>query len=624
LKKTSTATADDWYKNNVVYPFGYGLSYTNFEWQVDFKTASGSKITENDTIEVEVTVTNTGDYAGKDVVELYYTAPYTAGEIEKAEVVLGAFAKTPTLYPASQANTTDKPNSCTLTLKLDVADMKSYDYADANGNNFKGYELDAGNYKIIVGEDAHDSKAFATYKLEEDVKMRNDTDADGNTVEVVNRFDDVSAGIFGTNTYSSYTTRANFDGTIRSSYLSDKERTLTAEMETKLNSSIKRKYTESDEGKAWQSTTTYSTTPVNKGISLADMLYDEDGKYVGKVDFNDSRWEDLLDEISLDEMKTLVGTGSFKTLAVSGVDGVVDKPLTSDADGPCGFTNFASTSTIYGTCSYMAECVMGSTWNTELAYQMGQMVGEEGLIGNEDGDGMPYSGWYAPAINIHRSQFAGRNWEYYSEDCLLTGKLAAQVVSGAMSKGVYTYVKHFAVNDQETDREYNGILVWANEQSMREIYLKAFEITVKEGGTTAMMSSFNRLGTTWAGGSYALLTEVLRNEWGFHGMVITDWSTNNYTHVDEMIRAGGDLFLTQDTKTYNKEDDATQIAMLRRATKNILYTVANSNVMSLNVNGYSLPSWQIAMIIIDCAIVVACGGWGAWAIISAKKKDKKV
>jgi beta-glucosidase len=353
------------------------------------------------------------------------------------------------------------------------------------------------------------------------------------------------------------------------------------------------------------------------------MLYDESGKYVGSVDYNDSRWNDLLDEIPLSEMKSLIGAGAFTTIAVSGVDGIVAKPVTNDEDGPCGFTNFVSGSVVYGTCSYMAECVMGSTWNIDLAYQMGVMVGEEGLIGNADGDGLPYSGWYAPAINIHRSQFAGRNWEYYSEDSLLSGKLAANVVKGAMSKGVYTYVKHFAVNDQETDREYNGILVWANEQSMREIYLRAFEITVKEGGTTAMMSSFNRLGTTWAGGSYALLTSVLRNEWGFQGMVITDWSTNNYTHIDEMIRAGGDLFLAMDPKSFGMTDDATQVTLLRQATKNILYTVANSNVMSLNVSGYSLPMWQIVMIVIDVGIVVLCAAWGVWAILSAKKKDKK-
>ena len=183
-------------------------------------------------------------------------------------------------------------------------------------------------------------------------------------------------------------------------------------------------------------------------------------------------------------------------------------------------------------------------------------------------------------------------------------------------------MKHFAVNDQETDREYNGILVWANEQAMRELYLLPFEIAVKEGGATGMMSSFNRLGITWAGGSYPLLTEILRKEWGFRGMVITDYSLNTYTHVDEMIRAGGDLFLTQDVKTFSRDDDATQITALRNATKNILYTVVNSNAMSITSDGYLRPLWQDVMFAIDGAIIVLLILWGVLAVRSAKKEAK--
>ncbi len=265
---------------------------------------------------------------------------------------------------------------------------------------------------------------------------------------------------------------------------------------------------------------------------------------------------------------------------------------------------------------------MGATWNVDLARRMGELVGEEGLVGNEKVDALPYSGWYAPAVNIHRSQFAGRNWEYYSEDGLLSGLFAAQVVQGAREKGVYCYVKHFAVNDQETDREYNGILVWANEQAMREIYLKPFELAVKLRNAPAMMSSFNRLGMTWAGGSYALLTSVLRDEWGFRGIVITDYSMNRYTYVDLMIRAGGDLFLTQDSKVFNQPDDATQVTLLRKAVKNILYTVANSNIMSLKVDGYKAPAWHTWMYIIDAGLCVLLAGWGALAIAKARKKRK--
>ena len=614
----------DWYAENIVYPFGYGLSYTTFDWDITFSKSGSDDLSADDTITATVTVTNTGDYAGKDVVQLYYTAPYYEGGIEKSQVVLADFAKTDTLYPADEANGESKPNSQQITLTLKARDMASYDYADANENGFKGYELDAGDYVISVRKDAHTAADSQTYNLKEGATLRTDTDARGNTVTVENRFDDVSAGISGDLTYEAYISRSDFAGTVPSDYITDAERTLTEEQKEALDLSIRRNYTQSDEGKPWQVTgAAPSTTPVDSGLSLADMLYDENGEYVGKVDYDDPRWETLLNEISLDEMKLLVGYAAFRTGAVAGINNVVNKPITNDSDGPSGFTSFVSDSVVYDTCAYQGECVMGATWNVSLAERMGELVGEEALVGNEKGDGMPYTGWYAPAVNIHRSPFGGRNWEYYSEDGLLSGKLAASVVSGASKKGVNCYLKHFAVNDQETDREYNGILVWANEQSMREIYLKPFEIAVKEGGATGMMSSFNRIGMTWAGGSYALLTEILRNEWGFRGAVITDYSMNTYTQVDLMLRAGGDLFLTQATKTFAKEDDATQITLLRQATKNVLYTTANSNVMSIRVDGYKSPVWVVVMICVDVAIVAGLAAWGAAVIITTKRKESR-
>lgn len=616
-EELKTDPQSTWYEDSVVYPFGYGLSYTTFDWDVSFAVSDGSTITADDTLEVSVTVKNTGNYAGKDVVELFYSAPYDYEEsaIEKAYVVLGDFGKTRLLAPGEEE---------TLTLTLDVKNMKSYDYADANQNGFSGYELEAGDYNLIVGSDAHTAKADAAYTLKDGVQMPTDINADGEEAEVVNAFDDVSAGMFGTNTYASYVTRKDFAGTVPTTYLDDSERTLTDELKEALDESIKRKYTEPDEGQPWEVTgDAPSVTPVSGGLSLRDMLFDEAANFVGEVSFDDPRWETLLNEIPLEEMKNLVGFGAFRTNEVKGVDGVVDKPLTTDADGPSGFTSFLSESVVYGTCAYQAECVMGSTWNTALAERMGELVGEEGLVGNEKGDGLPYSGWYSPAVNIHRSPFAGRNWEYYSEDGLLSGKFAAGVIRGAEKKGVYCYVKHFAVNDQETDREYNGILVWANEQSMREVYLLPFEIAVKDGRATGIMSSFNRLGMKWAGGSYALLTQVLRDEWGFHGSVITDYSLNTYTRVDEMIRAGGDLFLTQDAKTFAMADDATQITLLRQATKNILYSVVNSNAMSIQTSGYLMPIWVLVMIFVDIAIFAALILWGIFAIRSVKKDFDK-
>ena len=617
-EETRADAASTWYQDHVVYPFGYGLSYTTFDWDVSFAKADGSAISAEDKIDVTVKVKNTGSYAGKDVVQLYYSAPYDYDHpaIEKSYVVLGDFVKTKLLQPGEEQ---------TVTLSVDAADMKSYDYADANENGFKGYELEAGDYTVFVSANAHEPKASATYKLGSSVQIAAEKDKWGKDAAVTNQFDDVSAGIFGDWTYASFVSRKDFAGTMPTAYLADSARTLTDGLMDELKASIKRKYSASDEGQPWEVTgsVTYGE-PADSGLSLKDMLKDANGNYVGSVDFDDPRWETLLNEISLDEMKTLVGYGAFRTNPVGGVNGIVNKPMTTDADGPSGFTSFLSESVIYNTCAYQAECIMGATWNVELAERMGELVGEEGLIGNEKGDGLPYTGWYAPAVNIHRSPFAGRNWEYYSEDAVLSGKFAAKVIDGAAARGVYCYVKHFAVNDQETDREYNGILVWANEQAMREIYLKPFEIAVKESGTkvNGMMSSFNRIGKRWAGGSYPLLTAVLRNEWGARGPVITDYSLNTYTHVDEMIRAGGDLFLTQDAKSFNKEDDATQITLLRNATKNVLYAVVNSNAMGAEVIGYQRPMWQNVMFIIDAALVVLLALWGFLAFRKKKKAAK--
>ncbi len=600
---------DAWYQDNVVYPFGYGLSYTDFTWDIAYDLP-GDALTVEDTITANVTVTNTGERSGKEVAQLYYSAPYTAGGIEKSRVVLGDFGKTKLLAPGE---------SDTLTLTIPAKDMKSYDYSDANGNGFTGYELEAGAYTLFVGSDSHNFRSEKTYTLAEGALLPTEANARGEEVTIANQFDDVSAGIDGN---AAYISRADFAGTLPMDYLPDAERTLTAENFEILDQSIKRTYNGDDEGQPWKVDDALmpATVAVNNNLSLRDMLMDDTGNMVGNVAFDDPRWERLLDEIPLDEMKLLVGYGAFRTNAVAGIDGVVDKPMTNDADGPSGFTSFLSESVVYDTCVYQAECVMGATWNIELAYRMGQMVGEEALAGNEKGDGTPYSGWYAPAVNIHRSPFSGRNWEYYSEDALLSGKFAAEVARGANTKGVYTYVKHFAVNDQETDREFNGILVWANEQSMREIYLKPFEIAVREGDARGMMTSFNRLGMIWAGGSYPLLTTVLRDEWGFRGMVITDYSMNRYTHVDRMIRAGGDLFLTQDSKTFSMPDDATQLTLLRQAAKNILYVTANSNGMSVVVDGYKAPVWHTWLILADIGLFLLCAVWGILVHRSTKKK----
>ena len=604
----------DWYNQNVVYPFGYGLSYTDFTWTLkSIKLGDGglegASLGQGDaekTITAEVEVLNNGDYAGKDVVQLYYSAPYIDGQIEKSHVVLGAFAKTP-LIPAGESRT--------VTLEFAVRDMASYDYSYANDNDYAVYEADEGAYTVYIGKNAHcwadEDGISVNFEVEEPLIYDKDSATD---TTIVNRFDNVSEHI------TTYLSRADWDGTFPKAP-TEEERNVSQEL---IDSMSVEAYIGSgsnqDVGKKWFSER--RPRPVRQELTYDQTtvkLYDLIG-----VDYEDELWDELLGQLTTDQMRYLIGTGNFNTAAIINID----KPKTIDPDGPAGFTQFMSvieaTDVVYDTCFYASECVIGATWNVELAEKMGIAIGDEGLIGNERGDGRTYSGWYAPAVNIHRSPFGGRNWEYYSEDGLLSGKMAAGVIQGAKSRGVYTYVKHFAINDQETDRDNFGLITWLNEQSMREIYLKPFELAVKEGKTTAMMSSFNRIGTVWAGGCYELLTEILRDEWGFRGMVITDYA-NSYMNPDQMIRAGGDLELFQDQQP-SARGNSTHFTALYNATKNILYTVANSNAMNGMGEGiiyrYALPYWKIVLILIDVVVVVACAVWGFFAIRKSYKKVK--
>ena len=583
-----------WYKDNVVYPFGYGLSYTTFDWEI--KWPDISDITSPDQeIKVEVKVTNTGSVAGKDVVSLYYTPFYTEGGIEKSYVNLAAFEKTSLLEPSS---------SETLTLSLLASDMKSYDYDDSNKNEFYGYELEKGRYDLHVASDAHTYKESHSFNVTENHQIDKDSKTKN---KVENQFDDVSEGI------SSVMSRKSFETTYPTTPL-EADRT----KDTAFISSLS--YKKDDSGKPWESTTmpTVASAEVSKEnitVTLKDL--------VGK-EYDDALWDTLLSQLTLDQMSKLIGTGAYGTVSIENIS----KPMTTEPDGPSGFTSFMALSddaVVYGTAFYPAESVLGSTWNKKLAASMGKSIGNEGLIGNEKGDKLPYSGWYAPACNIHRSPFGGRNWEYYSEDPYLSGIMGTEVVKACKEKGVYCFVKHFAANDQETNRDSEGCLVWMDEQTMREIYLKPFEMIVKEGETTAMMSSFNRLGKTWAGGSYALLTSVLRKEWGFKGEVVTDYNLLRYMNVNQMIRAGGDLVLNQGNKAPTVKDaDATQATAIYNSTHNILYTIANSNAMNAEILGYLLPKWQVVMFAVDYSLLGLMVIWGVAVTVSVfyKKKQK--
>ena len=594
---------EDWYAENVVYPYGYGLSYTTFEWEIaDAQPADWSALDPDGKVTVTVNVKNTGDVPGMDVVQMYYSAPYWTGEIEKSHVVLGDFAKTE-LIPAGETRQ--------VTLSMDVRDMASYDYGDANVNDFRGWELDASSasnaYSVFIGRNSHDAWAgenaedfTLTYSCS---AHEYPTDVGG---EVANRFDDVSGHI------ETYMSRNDWEFTFPTMPTAE-DREVTTEFINSLtwqqNDAEQPYYTEEtfEQGKATE-------------FKLYDLISYENG--VVSVDYGDDRWNDLVSALSVSEMAALIGQGNYKTNAVESID----LPRTTMPDGPAGFTAFMGDPSVYGTCFYASECLIGATYNKALARDMGIMIGVESIFGNVAGDGRPYSGWYAPAINIHRSQFGGRNWEYYSEDPFHSGIMAANVISGAQSKGVACFVKHFALNEQETCRDANGVLTWASEQAIREIYLKPFELAVKEGGTIAIMSSFNRIGTTWAGGSYALLTEVLRNEWGFEGSVITDYNLSDYMLADQMIRAGGDLNLTQDKQPTTTAPSATQIAMMRKAVKNIMYTVARSNAMNGHgegvVWGIGLPTWVVIVIWVDIGIAAALAVWGVFAIRKALKKAK--
>ena len=608
-------TDNGWYDENVVFPFGYGLSYTTFEWTLKDSTENTVLDEKNNNqISVTVNVKNTGDVAGKDVIQLYYSAPYIVGGVEKAHVVLGGMIKTDLL---------EKGKDKDYTITLDIEDMASYDYNDANGNGHKGYELDAGTYTIYIGRDAHSCWADQSpmkleYTVMDDIAYSMDIYGDDSADD--NRFQDMSDYMNGkTMSRSSFSATFPTTPTAAEREISDTVRDgLTFKYDDE--NSAYAKYLLS---KTNASTTAAKAAEEEDNASSEDLqLYDLIG-----ADYDDPRWEELVDKLSVDQMTQLIGQGNFHTISLS----EIGKPRTIDPDGPAGYTNFMGDPTVHDTCFYASECVIGATWNKDLANDMGVMVGLESLVGYTKGDGRTYSGWYAPAVNIHRSPFSGRNWEYYSEDPYLSGAMGTQVVIGAQSKGVYTYVKHFALNDQETNRDTNGLVTWAEEQTFREVYLKPFQMIVEEGGTNAIMSSFNRIGTTWAGGSFALLTEVLRMEWGFEGMVISDYNLSiPYMHPDQMIRAGGDLNLSQDYKpsasvSGDGKTDEVQLAALKLATKNILYTVANSNAMNGMGEGVvwvtTMAKWKVALICVNVGLVVLAAVWGFFDI---RRKLKKV
>lgn len=601
--------SEGWYDDNVIYPFGYGLSYTKFSWEiVNVSSLSDYEITdENKTREVEITVkvTNTGDCKGKDVVQLYCSAPFgqtyggVTSKLEKPASVLVDFEKTPMLYPADEMGES-KPNSAEITLKFNPYYAASYDYSDANGNGFSGYELEGGNYTLGLRTDVHTPKSGVDelqFTVAED-GVRFDADP-VSTNSVVNRFDDADDQL------DTVLSRTDWEGTWPTTPEGHNFEDLSIKLADMQDVST------NNPKKTFEMPKT--------GEPLKYKLIELRGK-----EFDDPMWNEFLDTLMFDEMKNLYNKAAYSIYSIERVG--LPKGIASD--GPVGWTNFMGEAEVYGATSYASETVIASTWNEQLIYDMGESVGEEAAFGNEKVTPyMPYTGWYAPGINIHRSPFGGRNFEYFSEDPLLTGKMAAAEIRGAKSKGLITFMKHFALNEQETHRDDNGVATWSTEQAIREIYIKPFEIATKEGESNGLMTSFNRIGTRWTGGDYRLITEVLRNEWGFSGAVICDFNVGIYMNSKQMAYAGGDLNLTT-TRPWSKADpeNAGDVTMLRNAAHNSLYVLVNSNIM----NGIDkntkfttvMPLWQQVIIIVEVVIVVALAVWGVFAIRGMLKKKK--
>lgn len=528
------------YEKAVQYPFGYGLSYTNFKQEITNFKVDGNEA------KMTVKVTNTGKKAGKDVVQLYYTPPYTIGGIEKSHVVLSGFAKTQELAP----NQSEEVN-----LSFDVENMASYDEKQN-----KAYVLEKGNYEIKLMNNSHDVIDSKNYEVAKDIVFDQENKRESDELSATNQFEDAKGDV-------QYLSRWNWEETM------PKEMAQPKEASKELLKALKDQSV--NEGKA---------DPI-KFEKHGLELYDLKG-----VDYDDPKWDQLLEQLSVKDMENLITYGGFQTPAINSVK----KPATIDADGPAGINHLVSQA--HGN-QYTSEVVVASTWNTELVEEMGAALGKEAKASN-------ITGLYLPGVNIHRSPFGGRNFEYYSEDALLSGKIGSSLSKGAMDQGSYVFMKHFAMYDQETRRyEFpTGAATWSTEQAMREVFLKPFEIAVKDSGITGIMSSYNRIGPKWVGESEALLQNVLRDEWGFRGTVISDFYKPQYMNVDQGLSAGNDLVLyLLPTKLNNVTTDTDWGQQnMRKASHNILYTVVNSH--AYEVAETNVPNWIYLLVTINIAV----------------------
>lgn len=541
------------YDKTVVYPFGHGLSYTSF-------TQTLNSVTESDgTITVDVTVTNTGSVSGKDVVEVYYNPPYTNGGIEKASANLIGFAKTSEIAAGASEN---------VQVTFKAEDMASY---DAHGKGC--YVLEKGDYIISINSDSHNVIDSKTYTVASDIVYNESNPRSSDQTVATNEFDFAEGNV-------TYLSRADGFANYAEATAAPADYSMPAEAKaTFYNNS---NYDPNDFNNPDD---VAPTTGAKNDIQLADMV---------GVAYDDEKWDSFLDQLTVADMDSLIALGGYQSVAVSSVG----KVQAIDCDGPASINN---NFTQQGSIGFPSAVMIAATWNTDLAYSFGESIGKMA-------DDMGVSGWYAPAMNIHRSAFAGRNFEYYSEDGVLSGAIASHAIMGSQDQGVYAFMKHFALNDQETNR-CGMLCTWASEQAIREIYLKPFEACVKNADCHAVMSSFNYIGNTYAGNCPELLINVLRNEWGFVGMVLTDYyGVYGYQDADHLIRNGGDFCLVNyDTETNHLTDttSATALVCARQACKNILYTVANSRAYYPENLNPGMPTWEKVMIGVDVVGVLA-------------------
>ncbi|WEV67512.1 glycoside hydrolase family 3 C-terminal domain-containing protein [Bifidobacterium sp. ESL0769] len=538
------------YNDVVQFPFGYGMSYTKFSQKMGKIDHADGKIS------FDVTVKNTGDKAGKDVVESYFDPPYTNGGIEKASTNLVALGKTKLLKPGE---------SQTVKISFKDDDMASYDSKTA-----KSYVLEKGDYDISINSDAHTAIDHQTVNIPSTITYNKSKTHAGDKTAATNQFDNAAGDV----TYLS-----------RKDHFANYQTATAAPTNFAMSDKVKSEfvnngnYKPADHNKSGDK---MPTTGAKNNVRLASLR--------GKS-YNDPEWNKLLDELTFNDMDSLIANGGYGTPAVDSIG----KIKTTDADGPAALNN---NFTKVGSIGFPAEVSFACSWNKDLNKEFGKMIGDMA-------HDMHVDGWYAPGMDTHRSPFSGRNFEYFSEDGELAGALASSQIQGAQSKGVYAFMKQFALNDQETNRT-NMLCTWANEQSIREIYLKPFEMGVKTGGTTAAMSSFNYIGPTYAGANSALLNSVLRDEWGFHGFVVTDYfGVYGYQNADQIIRNGGDTMLAT-TKVTNHITDksATSVIAMRQASKNILYSVANSWEYQNGEPKTATPVWKTAMYVVWAIVAV--------------------